>query len=227
MSTDLVALFGTPELAPVATTELQKEISQGGFLPAVRLSQKLTQQVTDKIVEEGQICFVQGQKWTPLGESVLVVPLAYRIKAVSQELDPKNGLSWKTHFHPTPRFMEVKSLCDSSPGSRTQFWGPEFLIWLPCKNTFASLMLSTKTLKPLFEPLKNSPSDTFGVVPAIHSLSPAVASKGTNSWFVLTSEIVKVELDNAPSTEASQAQIKKFLDEAKLGTIVESGDARE
>src|SRR5438046_3164144 len=122
------------------------EIAKGGnFLKRMQFFSPKTQQVAEgKIAMNHFGLVVQKDKLKDLGDSVDVIPLAWRACAIRLDKANNNVLSYFDHA--SEDFQKV--VAESEVQDSGCFYGPQFLLWLPSEKSFASFMFGNKSSRP-------------------------------------------------------------------------------
>lgn len=117
--------------------------TEGGFsfLPRLQLFQGSSNEVKRKEIGIGEWGVIKGKKIEHvLGESFIMVPCAYRLKAM------EFGEKVLSYFDPkTENFERVKK--QSQVKNSKSACGPEFLVWLPELQLFCTLFCTNTTFK--------------------------------------------------------------------------------
>lgn len=85
-----------------------------------------------------------NDKFIDLGKEVDYIALAFRAKAMFM---PKEGNPVSYFKYDSPEFIKVKDAADKPPAMNGNMYGPEYLLWIPSQEQFATLFCSNKTLR--------------------------------------------------------------------------------
>lgn len=114
--------------------------NRGSYLPYLQLFWAQTEQVKTGKMDMNVWGLCKGQdEIKSLGKNVLVVPLAFRFKAMYFKSTPP-----LSYFNPrSQEFMDFRRQADADSNSGYGY-GPEFLLWIPGEG-YATLFMSSKT----------------------------------------------------------------------------------
>lgn len=122
-----------PNVAALQAAAYAKEDMAGlfgtrtAFLPRLQLMTSNSDPVKEGRFPLAHYAVVKGKEdLTNAGQVVLVIPLAWRAKAMFVKVDPPVSY----HKQSSPEFQDIKNKADADPNSGN-LYGPEFLIWMP------------------------------------------------------------------------------------------------
>ena len=195
------------------------------FLPNIKLFSPTSEEVKRMRIEMGTYGAVRGKEkqLIPLGKNMLLVPLAWRPKAMDLRESGKVRSYHKAH---SKEFMEVKATADR-PGQNGCMAGIEYLVYLDHKVDglplgFCNFFFGSKTAR-------NEAGKMRALLPIGTSTAfrPAMCTTQLiedekNSWFgpVVMPSAQFVEL---PGIEVIMPQIMSFIN-PKDSEVVEEGD---
>lgn len=115
-----------------------------GFLARLQLFTSNSQEVKRGKIDLASYGIIRGKEktLTPLGKSIVAVPLAWRPKAMSTKTEPVMAY----HNPKSKEFQDFKAraLADSNSG---YMFGPEFLLYLGTEHGFVSFFFGSKTAR--------------------------------------------------------------------------------
>jgi len=143
MSTELVS-FNPSELVNLqkfSNEDFEKVSGTGDFTPRIQLMSSSTDLCKKGLFPVNHYALIKSQNHIDLGKEVNVVVLAYRPKAL-RILDSAVEVSYD------PISQEFKEIQDASNETDSGcMYGPEFFVWLPVKDTFATLFMGSKSAR--------------------------------------------------------------------------------
>lgn len=116
-----------------------------GFLPRLQLFTANSNDVKRGKINLAHYGTISGKEKTllDLGKNVLVVPLAWRPKALNTKADPVTAF----HNPQSAEFKEYKAKADADANSGFMY-GPEFLVYIPDKEIgFATFFMGSKSAR--------------------------------------------------------------------------------
>lgn len=127
-----------------AYAEANKELygSRTAFLPRLQLFGSTSEAVKEGKIPIAHYGIIKG-KDDPidLGISVLIIPLAWRAKAMDVKVDPPMAY----HKPDSPEFQEIKKRADNEQNSGCMY-GPEFLVWM-AEHGYVTFFFGSKTAR--------------------------------------------------------------------------------
>lgn len=112
------------------------------FLPRLQLFTSNSEAVQMGQIPLAHYGLVKGKNSiTDLGKTVLVMPLAWRPKAIDSKANPVVAY----HKADDERFKEIVKRANANPNSGC-LYGPEFLVWLPEKG-FVTFLMGSKSAR--------------------------------------------------------------------------------
>lgn len=138
----LLALLNEGGEGKFATADAMKSVVGTGlrFLPYIQVANATSQAVTQRKTGIGTMFLTQNKEVISLQESFVCLLLAWRPKAMQYSPEPKSFYDTTT-----TAFKEIERLADQ-PDSGKAF-GPEFLLWLPERQCFATFFFGSKTAR--------------------------------------------------------------------------------
>jgi hypothetical protein len=207
MSNELVANAGSNQLVPMGSLAVGKyaddsafgDIATGAtFLPRIMLMQASSEPVKDDKAKQGHHVLVQGKdQYIDLTKDVIIVPLAWRPKA----MDMSNLEHIITVYkHDDPEFKRI--MVKSEEQNSNCMYGPEYLVWVPTVQLFASYFMSSKTSRRAAPHLK-------ALLGRAASLKSEKITAKKFSWFgpviIIYSQSVQ-----APPLDQVNIEVEKF-----------------
>lgn len=119
-------------------TALSVVTKVGDYLPYIQLFGSEAKEVKRGKFPMGHFGLVSGKNITDLGEGFINLVLAWRPKAM--QFDPVEAF----YDHTSPAFIALQNRALNEQNAGCGF-GPEFLLWLPTQQQFATLFLGNKT----------------------------------------------------------------------------------
>lgn len=126
-----------------ADQDLLKESTSGGaFLPYLQLFTTKSDAVTEGKINGGEYGLVRDGEITSLGKEVDVIVLTLRGRAFEKDEQGEITVSYDKN---DPEYQRIQALqADKVTG---RMCGPEFLIFIPSEETFATFFCGSPTLK--------------------------------------------------------------------------------
>lgn len=116
-----------------------------GFLPRLQLFTANSNDVKRGKINLAHYGTIQGKEktLTDLGKNVLMVPIAWRPKALNTKADPVTAF----HNPMSKEFKDFKAKADADANSGFMY-GPEFLVYIPDKEIgFATFFMGSKSAR--------------------------------------------------------------------------------
>jgi hypothetical protein len=116
-----------------------------GFLPRLQLFTANSNEVKRGNINLAHYATIAGKEktLTDLGKNVLLVPIAWRPKALNTKADPVTAF----HNPLSKEFKEFKAKADADANSGYMY-GPEFLVYIPDKEIgFATFFMGSKSAR--------------------------------------------------------------------------------
>ncbi len=130
--------------------------SRGSFLPRLQLFTASSNEVKEGKIGVAVYGVVKGEDLIEVGKSVLVVPIAYRAKAMNLKAEPPQAY----HNQKSAEFQDfMKRAADPNSG---YVYGPEFLLWMGDPHGFVTMFFMSKTARnssPDLRALMPTPAD--------------------------------------------------------------------
>ncbi len=153
MSTDLAKNETETGLATVDIASMQKAAGfdedfsgisgqRMSFLPRLQLFTSGSEAVKRGKISLARYGLIPSKdELVDLGPTVLVIPVAWRPKAMNMKVDPPLSFFKKN----SPEFQEIKKTADEQPLSGCMY-GPEYLMWLN-EHGFCTFFMGSKTAR--------------------------------------------------------------------------------
>jgi hypothetical protein len=150
MSNEMVPTSTGGELVPLGTLAVSKYsgdeafgelASSASFLPRIMLMQSSSEPVKDDKARPGCYVLIQGKDQViDLTKEFACVPLAWRPKAMNMS-NLEQIIT--VYDHTDIEFKKIMELSEQ-PNSNCMY-GPEYLVWIPDLQVFATFFMSSKT----------------------------------------------------------------------------------
>lgn len=200
------------EIEQVHDDTMFGKMAQGGtkFLPRLQLFGGNSDAVKEGLVPIGTYGLVLAKgKLIPLGKEVDLIAWVWRPKAIDMS-DRDNIVAI---FDPTdPVFTEIQERAGETDSGCS--YGPEFLIYLPQQERFATLLFGSKSARMEAPNLK-------GRLGKPTTLTVDLVKKGKYSWHVIVVNQCSTPF-NWPAKELVQEQVTTFNKPPKI--LVEESD---
>lgn len=118
------------------------KVASGTFLPRVQLMIANSAQCKSGEFPINHYALVNNNNFIDLGATVDVMPICFRPKALNMKEDVIAVYDVEDE-----QFQKIQQIADSGEADSGCMYGPEFLIWVPSKETFATLFLGSKTAR--------------------------------------------------------------------------------
>lgn len=157
------------------------------------------------------------------GKSPIIVPVAYRLKAVEEKLT-KEGAKWINYYDPKSADFQRVMAEANVKGATGYFYGPEFLVWVdgagPDGGMWAHLMCGSKSSR-------NNSADlaTLASTFTPTRLPARLHDGGKYKWEVFSVEKANAALQNPPTVDDVKIRIKAFVDEQLAGRSSDNPEA--
>jgi hypothetical protein len=135
---NLAALLATQQQA--TEEELSTVSSDSSFLPRIQLMTSRSKPCEAGKFPINHFSLVQGQQNTDLGETVDVLPLVYRPKALDT-----NETIIQSYTPASDQFQRIMAKAGEKDSGC--MYGPEYLCWIPSQKVFATLFFSSATMR--------------------------------------------------------------------------------
>lgn len=190
-----------PENSSLAlpTDDFNQLAKSGDYLPRLQLVLASSPLAQERKVSIGNYGLVKSKdSVVDLGDQVSIYPINVRALALYTKSDPPIA-NYDMHSD-VFKDMQKKALADSNSGYLV---GPQFLLWIPCEQTFATFFMASKTAK-------NKADELRKMIPKATTLKSILIRKGQYSWYgpVITPCSVQLE---APKPEELARVINSFL----------------
>lgn len=144
---DLLALIGgTTELSTeVVADEVSAMVRSGDWLPRIEICGSSTTKVKEGKIAQGVFSLTRSDTdFRDIGKQIDFLSLTFRPKAMRLKNTP-SGKPMSFFDRSTPDFKKIQAESESSQSGCV--WGPEFLIWLPVANCFATYFCNNPTMR--------------------------------------------------------------------------------
>lgn len=171
MSNELANLTNLPT-TNVSDNEYDSLVKSGDYLPRIQLFGFKSDAVAKNMIPREHYGLVEGKEIIDLGETVTIVPIARRLKAMDTSDRQAPIISTNNE---SPLFKEIVARA-GTPQSNCMF-GPEYLVYLAGRNKLALLFLCSVTARnesKKIEPFMKSRSPI--------TLSSRLASNAKGTW---------------------------------------------
>ncbi len=146
---DAVAMPVETAVSNVDAQSMLDLIKSTGFLPRLQLMTSAGQQCKSGAFPINHYALVEGSAYQDIGTDVDVLVVAMRSKAIDMSddeniiscYDPKMGEDRKA----TGLFREIQERSEEQNSGC--MWGPEFLVYLPNEQRFATFFMGSKTAR--------------------------------------------------------------------------------
>lgn len=173
-----LAVVGTAEemLAQLASNaetgvEVFDTITAGGYLPRIQLESDSCKPVKLGLFPRNHYALVKGSELIDLGEKTKILPLAFRPMALDTS-DDEVSAAYDEKSDEFKRIQAESELKDSG----CQF-GIQFLVYLPDRNTLATLFMGSKSAR-------KEAHTIYSRIGKMCTMTSRSAEKGKNVWTV-------------------------------------------
>lgn len=143
--TDLLALVTGDLSTEVTGEEVSSMVSSGSWLPRIEIQGSSNNRVKEGKIAQGVFALVRsGDDFRDLGKQIDFLSITFRPKAMRLKNTP-SGKPMAFFDRKSPEFAKIKT--ESEIKQSGCVWGPEFLIWLPAANTFATYFCNNPTMR--------------------------------------------------------------------------------
>lgn len=219
-------------LMPV--TKIEKKtwddsVGTGVWIPSLRMvadNSKLSKAPANLIPGTFYFCKTSnGLGAQSLGKSVIIVPVASRLKAMEQVQVPKVGAKWVSHFDPTS--SEYLSVVARAAAKETDvFHGPEYLVWVDGATEIGGAWATFHCASATSRKAATDIESMVGRGQTLR-LNNYPTSNAKFTWQAFTVDIANAALQLMPEVDDINARCAKFEAEKNLGKVVEAeGDGR-
>jgi hypothetical protein len=194
---ELATELAIPQEAQVAKYTVEEEFDKfvSSYLPRLQLFDSNSNACKQGLMQIGEYGLVQNNNHIPLGKEVKCWILSMRFKA----MDINDGV--KSYFNPkNPEFVRIMG--KSSVQNTGCLCGPEFLVYLPDQDKFATFYMSSKTMRreaQNVKPLRNKAC----------LLRTRLIEKKPYSWWGAVATTCTTPLQ-APPNDRLQEELQKF-----------------
>ncbi len=121
------------------------------FLPRLQLFTSNSEECKTGAIKIAHYGIIKGQDPVKeLGKTVLIVPIAWRAKAMDVKSFDKPVAFHKPNSN---EFKAIRSRADAD-GNSGCMYGPEFLVWVPSEGCYATFLMGSKTARNAAPPVK-------------------------------------------------------------------------
>jgi hypothetical protein len=168
----------------------------GDYLPRLQLLTSASEVCKSGDFPVNHFAIIQGQNNKDLGESVNVLVLAWRPKALEMGEEVISIFDTKN-----TEFTRIQAL-SAEKDSRCMY-GPEFLVWVPDSHEFATFFMGSKSMRREAPSLNNRMKKGA-------TLKPHKITSSKYTWFSPKVEPCTTIFE-LPDEEETIEQVKKFL----------------
>lgn len=187
---DLANLGGLGlDFVPAQAVESAEAVAVStAFLPRLQVNNGLSALVAEGKAGIGTLALVYTkEKFVDLGKGVAVLALSVRAKAL---LMPDGGSPIAYYDQKSDDFVKVQKKAEEGTMNGNMF-GPEFLIWIPSQNTFATFYFSSDSMRrvapQLLQIMKKDPNNgAAGLQPAAAKIAPEMVKGKKHTWWVVS-----------------------------------------
>jgi hypothetical protein len=178
---------------------LAETTTSSGFLPYIQLFTTKATAVAEDKIRGGHYGLVQDGNITDLGKEINIIFIKVRARAFQKDDDGEIIVVFDKN---DPEFIRIKELQENKV--RGCMYGPEFLIWIPAEETFATFFCGSATLR--------REARKFGLYLGGRSatLRTKLIPKGNDKWHGPVTLDCSIALSPLPSEEDVLEQINKF-----------------
>lgn len=205
LTPDLMALQGESQFVP----ETFKDIAGTGmnFLPRLQLFTSNSNEVKEMKIDLATYGLVKGKdSLIALGKSVVLIPLAWRAKAMDVKAEPKPLAYFKQE---SPEFQAIVKAANADSNSG-KMYGPEFLVWLS-DHGYCTWFFGSKTARNVAPMLKALLPKANGHMQVAVGTAKFI-DNGEYKWHGPEISPSAQSLANLPPAETLYATMKEFLD---------------
>lgn len=213
----MTQLFYENELIPAGMSKNEDAAlivaNAGDYLPRLKLCQPAAKEVTHrKVSRGGNYALIRSKdEIEDLGEEVEMVVCAGRPKAL------QTGDVIISIFEPdSDEFKRIQS--ESKNKDSGCMYGPEYLVWLPNQDTFATLFMCNPTAR-------REAGSVHARLRKAALLTSNLIETEKYSWYGPVCKDLTTPITNLPASEIFQEEIGKF--ENEKSSQVKSADADE
>ncbi len=192
------ALFNTATLPALPDDKALDAVASTSFLPRIQLMTSNSAQCkSGKIPINTYVLVRGGQNFVQLGQSVDVIPLHWRAKA----LRTTGGEVVISYDAESPLFMAIKER--SAQKNSGCMYGPEFLLWVPQSKCFATLFMGSVSARREARNLSQ-----FNRQAA--TLYSTMLKNAKYEWAAIAVKGCSTPIDDLPEVEACGLEIERF-----------------
>lgn len=178
------------------------------FLPYLQLYGSNSEEAKRGLIPIANYGTVEGKeaKLTDVGKVILIVPCAWRAKAMW--FKSPDGKVKAFHNQKSPQFEKIKNAADADSNSGNMY-GPEFLFWFPQQKRFVTFFMGSKTQRNAAGPIHALlPRPGRGLTAGL--LTAVLIDNGTHTWHgsTVSPSDQSFELPDGPTLEAT---VREFL----------------
>lgn len=212
----LVQLTGDAAVSKYSTEDFESATKSGDYLPRLQLMTASTDKVKDGEFPANHYALIKNQNYIDIGTEVDCLNLAFRPKAL--EMGDEVVI---TVFDVTnPEFKRIQEKA-GEPGLSGAMSGPEYLVYLPVQQEFATLFLGSKSSR------REAPNIQSRIGNAMTLKSKKVTTK-KYTWFTVLATSCSTPF-NLPDQTEMEEQVIKFNNPPiqEIETVDENNDERE
>lgn len=211
MSNELIPKEIGGELAAFDFDSLTK--GGGDFLPQLRLHTSSSDACKESKIPNNHYGLVKGSDLTDVGEEVNVVILSVRPTALRKT----EGMPLISHNQSSTIFQDIRAKSDAK--SLADLYGPEWLLWFPEQETFATFFMCSATARNEAKKLKP-------LLRKAATLKWRLASNAKYKWAAPLVLACSLPLA-VPDVKLIQEELDKFLNVPEPEVELAPEDTRE
>lgn len=190
-----------PQMANTLATQqddLFDKMIAGKYLGRLQLMTSASEKCKSGEFPINHYAYIVGEKLVDLGKEVDCLVVSYRFKALDM-----SGESVAVSYDPnSPLFAEISNRADNTPNSKCTY-GPEFLVYLPKLQKFATFHMGSKTARKVS-------ADVRDLLCKAMTLGSRMIQNKDYSWAAPTASPCHVQFA-LPDTEKLQEENLKFM----------------
>lgn len=195
---NVLAIKTTPDI------ELAEVIGSQGFLPGLRFHSAMSDAAKEGTVGVNTFGIVENNEIEDLGQSVEVLPIAYRHTAISKDNDEVSV----SHDYASAEFTRIRENSESADQETRNgnLWGPEFLVWIPDVGKFATFLFGSKSARFEAPKMDKCRKSGTGCV-----LKPRKIVGKKHTWFIAGVHEISTLTGDAPDRESLSEVVSNFM----------------
>lgn len=206
------SLMAMPE-AKYADDAAFNQVSSAGYLPRLMLMNAMSKLVQTNAARAGTYVIQQNStSGEDLTNEVNVMPVKWRPKAMDLSNEKKIISAYN---HKSDLFRQISGRAET-PNSNC-LYGPEFLIWIPSINRWATYYMASKTARRAAAEFKNRLDNKQNV-----TLKSTFIRSGSNSWWGPVVVTCSMPLQGPEDLDEAREIVMKFTSPPESETEAES-----